>query len=174
MKRVAAAALLLAVAALVVVGPMVAWQERMIYFPQQVPLADWTPPGLAPWPSADDARGLAASPEGPPRATAVVFHVIINPISYNVDMRVGRIGVDNNDVLSIIELHTFHPFFSYGVHLPHCKLILKGKRRVPHAPRKTGICLGPCDEVSDGCIFIKVSYASSFQNLTFTFFYFAK
>ena len=74
MKRVAAAALLLAVAALVVVGPMVAWQERMIYFPQQARLADWTPPGLAPWPSADDARGLAASPEGPPRATAVVFH----------------------------------------------------------------------------------------------------
>lgn len=74
MKVVAAAALLFAVAALVVVGPMVAWQERMIYHPQQATIADWAPPGLAPWPSAGDVRGLAASPAGAPRATAVVFH----------------------------------------------------------------------------------------------------
>lgn len=74
MKAVAAAALLVAVAALAVVGPMVAWQERMIYYPQRASLADWAPPGLAAWPSADDARGLAASPDGPARATAVVFH----------------------------------------------------------------------------------------------------
>ncbi len=74
MKAVAAGALLLAVAALAIVGPMVAWQERMIYFPQQTSRAAWTPGGLAAWPSADDPRGLVASPDGPVHATAVVFH----------------------------------------------------------------------------------------------------
>ncbi|HRI17739.1 MAG TPA: alpha/beta hydrolase [Burkholderiaceae bacterium] len=50
------------------------WQDRLIYFPQRAPVAAWAPPGLAPWPSETDVRGLVASPIGPPRATAVVFH----------------------------------------------------------------------------------------------------
>ena len=74
MKALARAALLPALAALALLAAFVVWQHRLIYFPQRAPPAEWAPPGLAPWPSAQEPRGLAAAPHGTPRATAVVFH----------------------------------------------------------------------------------------------------
>lgn len=74
MKAAARGALLLAVAALALLTALAMGQEKLIYYPQRAPLAAWAPPGLAPWPSAQDPRGLVATPASPPRATAVVFH----------------------------------------------------------------------------------------------------
>jgi uncharacterized protein len=73
-RAAARAALLLAATALALLAALAMWQEKLIYFPQRAPLAAWAPPGLAPWPSAADPRGLVATPAGTSRATAVVFH----------------------------------------------------------------------------------------------------
>jgi pimeloyl-ACP methyl ester carboxylesterase len=50
------------------------YQDHLLYFPQRATLAEVVAPGLAPWPSAGDFRGLIAEPAEAPRATAIVFH----------------------------------------------------------------------------------------------------
>ena len=50
------------------------WQDRLLYFPQRATLDEVASAGLAPWPSAQDFRGLVAHPGGAVRGTAIVFH----------------------------------------------------------------------------------------------------
>ncbi len=66
-------------AALAIIGatafaPLSMLQDSLLYFPQQVPLAAMTSPGLGAWPDADDFLGLIAKPAGMARGTVVVFH----------------------------------------------------------------------------------------------------
>ena len=76
----AAAAAALRVAALCIVSYLLActgiamFQNHLLYFPQRASVGEMTADGLAPWPSADDFRGLLAEPSTPARATAIVFH----------------------------------------------------------------------------------------------------
>lgn len=74
MKAAARAGLLLAAATLALLLAIAMWQDKLLYFPARESLAAWAPPGLTPWPSAQEVRGLIALPTGAPRATAVVFH----------------------------------------------------------------------------------------------------
>jgi hypothetical protein len=75
-----AAASALRVAALCIVSYLLActgiamFQNHLLYFPQRAGLGEMIAGGLAPWPSAEDFRGLLAEPSGPARATAIVFH----------------------------------------------------------------------------------------------------
>ena len=66
------------IAVLLFVGVAAVFQNRMIYFPDNLPLADAIADarsrGLAPWPGEDDYRGLLREPEGTTRATVVLFH----------------------------------------------------------------------------------------------------
>lgn len=54
------------------------WQDKLLYFPQQATLAAYlaeaAASGLAPWPDANDLRGLVREPVVPVRATVVLFH----------------------------------------------------------------------------------------------------
>ena len=50
------------------------WQDRLLYFPQRATVEEVASAGLAPWPSAEDFRGLVAEPRGAVRGTAIVFH----------------------------------------------------------------------------------------------------
>jgi pimeloyl-ACP methyl ester carboxylesterase len=67
----AAGVVLLGIALLVAITLM---QDRLIYFPTRYPLAEAKFAGLQAWPSAHDFRGFARAPDGPARATAIVFH----------------------------------------------------------------------------------------------------
>ena len=49
-------------------------QDRLLYFPTQLALADTAVGRMQPWPSAQEFRGFLAEPAGPARATAIVFH----------------------------------------------------------------------------------------------------
>jgi len=64
--------------ALLVFGALALLQDRLLYFPDTPPLstvlAEARRDGLAPWPAAEDYRGLAREPAGPVRATIVLFH----------------------------------------------------------------------------------------------------
>lgn len=64
----------LALAALLLVGGPVLMQERMLYFPTRVSVAQASADGLQPWPAAQDFRGLLAPAKGEPRGSAIVFH----------------------------------------------------------------------------------------------------
>lgn len=66
--------LLIVVAALLFLAAVYRWQDRLLYFPQRVPVEQLTSNGLQPWPSAQDFRGLLAQPAGAARGTVVVFH----------------------------------------------------------------------------------------------------
>jgi uncharacterized protein len=59
-------------------GALALFQDRLLYFPDTPPLAtviaEAGRDGLAPWPGAEDYRGLAREPAGPARATVVLFH----------------------------------------------------------------------------------------------------
>jgi pimeloyl-ACP methyl ester carboxylesterase len=50
------------------------FQDRLLYFPQRATVEEVAGPGLRPWPSAQDFRGLVAEPAGAVRGTAIVFH----------------------------------------------------------------------------------------------------
>jgi hypothetical protein len=63
------AAVCLGLLALVFLG-----QDRLLYFPERATVEQVASPGLRPWPSAQDFRGLVAEPTGPVRGTAIVFH----------------------------------------------------------------------------------------------------
>ncbi len=49
-------------------------QDRLLYFPVKVSVAQASVGGLQPWPSATDFRGLLAPAPAAPRGTAIVFH----------------------------------------------------------------------------------------------------
>jgi hypothetical protein len=66
--------LLIAAAALLFLAAIYRWQDRLLYFPDRVPVAQLGGRGLQPWPSAQDLRGLVAQPPGQARGTVVVFH----------------------------------------------------------------------------------------------------
>lgn len=72
--------LLMAVLAycLLLVGALVLFQERQLYFPDTPPLASVLAEaglnGLQAWPSENDYRGLLAAPAGPARGTLLLFH----------------------------------------------------------------------------------------------------
>jgi len=70
----AAALTALALAALLMVGGPVLMQERMLYFPARVSVAQAASGGLQPWPDAQAFRGLLSPAAGTPRGTAIVFH----------------------------------------------------------------------------------------------------
>lgn len=55
-------------------GALVLWQDRLLYFPQRANVAQVASGALQSWPSAQDFRGLVAEPAGPVRGTAIVFH----------------------------------------------------------------------------------------------------
>ncbi len=67
---------LLACAALValLLGAIVLFQDRLLYFPARAGVAEMVSGRLAAWPSAADFRGLVAEPAGTARGTVVVFH----------------------------------------------------------------------------------------------------
>ncbi|MDP2794771.1 MAG: alpha/beta fold hydrolase [Sulfurisoma sp.] len=71
-------ALRLALYILLALGGIALFQDRLLYFPDTPPpaavLADAKRDGLAPWPGADDYRGLLREPVGPVRGTVVLFH----------------------------------------------------------------------------------------------------
>jgi uncharacterized protein len=67
----AAGAVLVVLLVLVAIALM---QDRLLYFPTKVALAQTSIGPLHPWPSAQEFRGLVAEPAGPVRATAIVFH----------------------------------------------------------------------------------------------------
>ena len=68
----------LALYALLIFGGLALFQDDFLYYPDKAPLervlADAQRDGLAPWPSAEDYRGLRREPAGPARATVVLFH----------------------------------------------------------------------------------------------------
>lgn len=65
----------LALAYALLVAAIALGQQRLLYLPMRAPAADLTRgPWLRPWPSERDFRGLVAEPDGPARATAIVFH----------------------------------------------------------------------------------------------------
>lgn len=66
--------LLLAVLALLCVPGVLAFQDRLLYFPERCSVGDLLTGGLQAWPDARDFRGLLAEPAGPARGTAIVFH----------------------------------------------------------------------------------------------------
>lgn len=73
-----------ALALLALLGGLVLLQDRLLYFPEQPPLArvlaEARGHGLAAWPGAGESeetgeyRGLLAEPDTPPRATLLLFH----------------------------------------------------------------------------------------------------
>ncbi len=69
---------LLAVSLLIAVGGITLLQDRLLYFPERVPLADLLAmtraDRLQAWPGEGDFRGLVREPDGPARATLVLFH----------------------------------------------------------------------------------------------------
>lgn len=74
MLRVAAAALGLLLAATWVLAAPALMQDRLLYFPTRVGVAQASATGLQPWPSAQDFRGLLAPPPAQARGTVIVFH----------------------------------------------------------------------------------------------------
>lgn len=71
--------LLVALAILLLLAGCVAlYQDRLIYFPENQPLAttiaDARENRLCPWPDEGDYRGLLRQPVGPVRGTVVLFH----------------------------------------------------------------------------------------------------
>lgn len=63
---------------LLAMGALALFQDRLLYFPDNPPLAallaDARRDSLAPWPGADDYRGLLREPAGPARGSVVLFH----------------------------------------------------------------------------------------------------
>lgn len=68
----------LTIIGLLLVGGITLLQERLLYFPAQVALpallAEAQRDALHGWPAAGEFRGLVREPEGPVRATLVLFH----------------------------------------------------------------------------------------------------
>jgi pimeloyl-ACP methyl ester carboxylesterase len=66
------------VAGLLLVGGIVMFQDRLLYFPEPVALPalldEAQHDGLRGWPAEGKFRGLLREPEGPARATLVLFH----------------------------------------------------------------------------------------------------
>jgi len=71
-------ALRLALYILLAMGALALFQDRLLYFPDNPPLAavlaDARRDGLAPWPGPDDYRGLLREPAGPARGSVILFH----------------------------------------------------------------------------------------------------
>ncbi|MEJ8859058.1 alpha/beta hydrolase [Variovorax robiniae] len=65
--------LLLASCAIALAAPAM-FQDRLLYYPAKVPMAEMVSPGLAAWPSEGEFRGLVAQPAGSAKGTALVFH----------------------------------------------------------------------------------------------------
>jgi uncharacterized protein len=63
---------------LLLTGGIAMFQDRLLYLPEQVALpallAEARHDGLRGWPAAGEFRGLVREPEGPARATLVLFH----------------------------------------------------------------------------------------------------
>ncbi len=78
MSRGAKLAMRLVLYALLIAGGLALFQDDLLYYPDKAPLErvldDARRDGLAPWPSADDYRGLRREPAGAARATVVLFH----------------------------------------------------------------------------------------------------
>ncbi|WP_082016561.1 alpha/beta hydrolase [Cupriavidus sp. IDO] len=49
-------------------------QDRFLYFPDKATQEELVSDSLRAWPNPQDFRGLMAEPDGPVRATAIVFH----------------------------------------------------------------------------------------------------
>ena len=68
----------LLVAGLLFAGGVAVFQNNLIYFPENPPLADVFADarhsGLTPWPDESDYRGLLREPGGPVRGTVLLFH----------------------------------------------------------------------------------------------------
>lgn len=67
-------ALRIGIAALIVLAAIAMLQNRLLYFPAKTELSDFVSSRLKAWPSEHEVLGLVAEPDGPIRATAVVFH----------------------------------------------------------------------------------------------------
>jgi fermentation-respiration switch protein FrsA (DUF1100 family) len=68
----------LALAVLLLLGSIAMFQDRLIYFPENPPLAALLAEArrhdLTPWPGEGDYRGLLRDPAGPVRGTLLLFH----------------------------------------------------------------------------------------------------
>jgi len=78
MLRLARPLLAILVIVLLLAGCVALFQDRLIYFPENQPLAamiaDARESRLSPWPAEGDYRGLLREPKGPVRGTVVLFH----------------------------------------------------------------------------------------------------
>lgn len=74
MKKIMGTVLGIAVVCLLFLAAIFLWQDRLLYFPTQVPVERIAEGRLRAWPSAQDFRGLIAEPAGDVRGTAIVFH----------------------------------------------------------------------------------------------------
>ena len=70
----AAAATALLLAGLLLLGGPALMQDRLLYYPTRVTVAEAAAGGLQPWPDAADFRGLLAPASARVRGTALVFH----------------------------------------------------------------------------------------------------
>ena len=50
------------------------FQDQLLYYPDPASISEMVSGRLGAWPTAEDFRGLLAEPEGPARATAIIFH----------------------------------------------------------------------------------------------------
>jgi pimeloyl-ACP methyl ester carboxylesterase len=50
------------------------FQDRWLYFPEKTTVAKVASQSLRAWPASDEVRGFVATPTGPVRGTAIVFH----------------------------------------------------------------------------------------------------
>lgn len=68
----------LLVTGLLCAGGIAVFQDSLIYFPENPPLAevlaDARHSGLKPWPDENDYRGLLREPTGPARGTLLLLH----------------------------------------------------------------------------------------------------
>ena len=70
----AAATLALLLGGLVLFAGPALFQDRLLYFPARVSVAEASAGGLKAWPDAQGFRGLLAPAPAAPRGTAIVFH----------------------------------------------------------------------------------------------------
>lgn len=68
----------LVLAGLLFAGGITVFQDHLLYFPETAPLSELLAQAqrgkLRPWPGHDDFRGWLREPDGPARATLVLFH----------------------------------------------------------------------------------------------------
>ena len=88
----------LMVAGLLLIGGIAMFQDRLLYFPEPLALptllAEAQHDGLRRWPAEGEFRGLVREPDGPARATLVLFHGNAGHVGHRASYAgLARLGV---------------------------------------------------------------------------------